>query len=54
MAQDVASGRRVRLLSDYELPSRPMHIVHLRDQNMSPKLRSFVDFVVERFGSKRL
>jgi hypothetical protein len=53
MAQDVAAGRLVRLLPNYELPSRPMHIVCLRDQHMSPKLRSFVDFVVERFGSIR-
>lgn len=50
MGQDVAAGRLVRLLPGYELPSRPMHIVYLRDQHMSPKLRSFVDFVVERFG----
>ena len=52
LAQDVAAGRLVRLLPEYELPSRPMHIVYLRDQHMSPKLRSFVDFVVERFGAK--
>jgi len=53
LAQDVLAGRLVRLLPDYELPSRPMHIIYLRDQHMSPKLRSFVDFVIERFGTSR-
>ncbi len=50
LAQDVTAGRLIRLLPDYKLPSRPMHIVYLRDQHMSPKLRSFI---IERFGSKR-
>lgn len=50
LAGDVAAGRLVKLLPGYELPSRPMHIVYLRDRRMTPKLRSFIDFVVERFG----
>jgi DNA-binding transcriptional LysR family regulator len=47
---DVQAGRLVRLLPEHELPSRPMHVVYLPDRYRSPKLRSFVDFVVERFG----
>jgi DNA-binding transcriptional LysR family regulator len=27
-----------------------MHIVYLPDRYRSPKLRSFIDFVIERFG----
>jgi DNA-binding transcriptional LysR family regulator len=50
VGDDVASGRLVRLLSEYELPSRPMHIVYVADRRPTPKLRSFIDFVVERFG----
>ena len=50
VGDDVASGRLVRLLADYELPSRPMHIVYVADRRPTPKLRSFIDFVVERFG----
>ncbi len=49
---DIEAGRLVRLFEDYERPSRPMHIVFLRDDRMSPKLRSFVDFVIERFGAR--
>jgi DNA-binding transcriptional LysR family regulator len=50
VGDDVASGRLVRLLAEYELPSRPMHIVYVADRRPTPKLRSFIDFVVERFG----
>ena len=53
LAGDIAAGRLVRLLPGYELPCRPMHIVYLRDRRMTPKLRSFIDFVVERFGQGR-
>lgn len=49
---DVRAGRLVRLLPDYELPSRPMHVVYLPDRYRSPRLRSFIDFVVERFGAE--
>jgi len=47
---DVRAGRLVQLLPDYELPSRPMQVVFLPDRYRSPKLRSFIDFVTERFG----
>jgi len=50
VSDDVAAGRLVRLLSDYELPSRPMHIVYVADRRPTPKLRSFIDFIVELFG----
>ncbi|MED5618240.1 LysR family transcriptional regulator [Ideonella sp. BN130291] len=47
---DVREGRLVQLFPDYELPSRPMSVVYLPDRYRSPKLRSFVEFLVERFG----
>lgn len=47
---DVQAGRLVQLLPKHELPSRSMHVVYLPDRYRSPKLRSFVDFLVERFG----
>ncbi|KAF0814601.1 HTH-type transcriptional regulator DmlR [Andreprevotia sp. IGB-42] len=47
---DVRAGRLIKLLPAYALPSRPMHVVYLPDRYRSPKLRSFVDFLVERFG----
>ncbi|MFZ4286245.1 LysR substrate-binding domain-containing protein [Variovorax sp. HJSM1_2] len=48
---DVQAGRLVRLFPDHQLPVRPMSVVYLPDRYRSPKLRSFVDFLVERFAS---
>ena len=50
LAEDVAAGRLVRILADHELPSRPMPVVYLADRRPAPKLRSFIDFMVESFG----
>ncbi|WP_137937704.1 LysR family transcriptional regulator [Chitinivorax sp. B] len=47
---DVRAGRLVQLFPALELPSRPTHVIYLPDRYRSPKLRSFVDFVVERFS----
>jgi DNA-binding transcriptional LysR family regulator len=47
---DVRAGRLVRLFPTHELPSRPMSVVYLPDRYRSLKLRSFVDFLVERFN----
>ena len=50
VAQDIEAGRLVPLLSDYLPAPRPMHLVYPRDRRATPKLTTFVDFVVERFG----
>ncbi len=47
----LADGRLVRLLPIYEVPSRAMHVLYAPDRRMTPKLRSFLDFAVEAFGS---
>ena len=47
---DVRAGRLVQLFPGHELADRPMSVVYLPDRYRSPKLRSFVDFLVERFG----
>lgn len=46
----VAAGVLVRLLPDWELPTRPLHLVTSRRAPPSAKLRSFVDFVCARLG----
>ncbi len=50
VSDDVAAGRLIRILVDHELPSRPMHIFYAADRRPTPKLRSFIDFIVARFG----
>ncbi|OFA04569.1 LysR family transcriptional regulator [Duganella sp. HH101] len=50
LAQDIAAGRLVPILCDYLPPARPMNLVYSRDRRATPKLTTFIDFVVERFG----
>ena len=47
---DVRAGSLVQLFPAHQLSSRPMSVVYLQDRYRSPKLRSFVDFLVERFN----
>lgn len=50
LAPALAARQVVHLLPDWELPSRAMHILRLPEARPSAKLRSFIDFVVERLG----
>ncbi|AKJ70141.1 LysR family transcriptional regulator [Pandoraea thiooxydans] len=50
LSDDIAAGRLVRLLPAYAPPSRALNLLYLQDRRISPKLRSFIDFVLERFG----
>ena len=51
VAGDIASGRLVRLLSDWGAPSLPLHLLTLPARHASPKLRRFIDLAVEMLGS---
>jgi len=48
----LASRQLVRVLPDFEAPSRPMHLLFLADRRQTPKLRSFIDAVVQEFGPR--
>jgi DNA-binding transcriptional LysR family regulator len=50
---DVRAGRLIQLFPAYELGSRAMHVVYLPERYRSPKLRSFIDFVIERFNPSK-
>jgi DNA-binding transcriptional LysR family regulator len=45
--QDLLDGKLVALMQNYQLPSRPMHLVYAQDRYRLPKLRRFVDFAVQ-------
>lgn len=47
---DLRAGRLVPLLPDYTPHARPMHVLMAADRKPPPKIRTFVDFIVERFG----
>ena len=50
LAPALAAGQVVQLLPDWELPTRDVYIVRRPEARPSAKLRSFVDFVVDRLG----
>jgi DNA-binding transcriptional LysR family regulator len=50
LADDLAAGRLVRVLPDYETPTRPLHILFAATRPPTQTLRSFIDHVVGRFG----
>ncbi|AYG67727.1 MULTISPECIES: LysR family transcriptional regulator [unclassified Rhizobium] len=45
------TGALVPILPGYGVPTRPLHILYAPDRRVTPKLRSFLDFVSAEFGS---
>ncbi|RDJ03653.1 LysR family transcriptional regulator [Rhizobium phaseoli] len=52
VSNELDTGRLVRLLPEYEAQSRQLHLLYAPDRRMTPKLRSFLEFALERFGSR--
>lgn len=50
LADDLASGRLVRLLEDQLPPPRPVHLLYPRDRQPLPKLSRFVELIMQRMG----
>jgi DNA-binding transcriptional LysR family regulator len=46
---DLASGHLVRLLADYEPSPVPLHLMFQPSRLASPKIRAFVDYLIERW-----
>ena len=53
VAEEIEAGHLVTLLRKYEAPARPLHALYAPDRRMTPKLRSFLDFAVRKFGAPR-
>ena len=50
VTEEIAAGRLVPLLREYMPSMRPLHLIYPRGRQATPKLNSFVDFVVAHFG----
>lgn len=50
LADDVAAGRLLPLLTEHLPAPMPMHLVYPRDRVPVPKLSRFIDFMLARFG----
>lgn len=47
-AEQVQSGQLTRILTDFEPPAMPIHVVHREGRYPSAKIRSFVDWIAAR------
>lgn len=50
VAPEIRAGRLVRVLPDYQPPRSPISAVYPSRRHLSAKVRSFVDFLVERYA----
>ena len=48
----LSAGRLVRVLPNYETPPRPIHVLFHPDRRQTPKMKSFIDLVVEHLGHR--
>lgn len=52
LRHELAAGRLVRVLADYEGPARPMHVLYPAGRKPTAKVRSFVEALVEEFADR--
>lgn len=52
LAKYLRSGRLELLLQDYELPPADIYAVYPARNNLSAKVRAFVDFLIQQFGQQ--
>jgi DNA-binding transcriptional LysR family regulator len=50
---DLQAGNLVTVLDEYVMQRLSMHAVYPTARHLSPKVRAFVDFLAERFGSRQ-
>ncbi len=51
LAGDLAAGRLAPVLPKWSFRPTPVHLVYAQDRRPTAKLRSAIDFLVERFGA---
>ena len=49
---DLAAGRVVRVLADDQVPPVPVSVLYPRNRQLSPRVRVFIDWVVQQFARK--
>lgn len=53
LADEIERGRLIPCLAEFVPAARPMHLIYARDRQPTPKLTTFIEFVVDRFGLAR-
>lgn len=52
--RDLAEGRLERILADYPLPPGPVSILYPRNRQLSPRVRVFIDWIVQQFAASAM
>lgn len=50
LADDIAAGRLVHVLPEWSFKPAPMYLIYAQDARPTAKLRSVIDFLIQRFG----
>ncbi|MBW8183538.1 LysR family transcriptional regulator [Shewanella nanhaiensis] len=53
VGQDIAEGKLIPLLTDYQLPMQTFYAVFPERQHLPAKVRVFLDFILERLGGEQ-
>lgn len=48
--RDLATGRLVQVLPGFPLPPGPVSVLYPRNRQLSPRVRLFIDWIVQRFA----
>ncbi|MNF11410.1 hypothetical protein D3C80_2126230 [compost metagenome] len=49
LAEDLRQGRLIPLLPEYQPLAKPVHILTFADRQQLPKIRLYVDFLLQHF-----
>lgn len=52
LKEDIAEGRLVPVLPEWSYKPTPMYLIYQQDTRPSAKLRSVIDFLIQRFGAQ--
>ena len=48
--RDIAEGRLQRILPEFPVPPGPVSVLYPRSRQLSPRVRVFIDWIVQRFS----
>lgn len=52
LQEDINQGTLTPLFEDYQLPTREIHLIYLRNRRMPSKVRYFIDFMLDTYHEK--
>jgi DNA-binding transcriptional LysR family regulator len=53
LADDIATGRLIHILPEWSFRPTPMYLIYAQDNRPTAKLRSMIDFLMQRFGESQ-